>query len=84
MSSPLEYKKGAGEAKGGSKSKKLDKKADGVFHELMLECKVLCSLRKTMAVQITADGSVIFWILYSATDAQVDEFARAYRDWIGK
>lgn len=83
MSSPPEYRREAGRVENGRDLGNVDEKETPVVSELMLECQLLRSSRKTMAVQVTAEGAVMFRVPYRVSKAQVEAFARAHRDWIG-
>ena len=52
--------------------------------ELQIACELVRSSRKTMAIQVKAEGKVIFRVPYRVPEAEVLRFAAQHRDWIGR
>lgn len=52
--------------------------------ERLLSCELIRSSRKTMAIQVTAEGRILFRVPYSVSEAQVHAFARQHKAWIGE
>lgn len=52
--------------------------------EILIPCEVVRSSRRTMALQVTADGRLVLRLPYRTPERAAMEFVSAHRDWIGK